>query len=403
MTKRIGALALILACAAVGWLVLSAVLGTRTQQANDDQQADLGSLWGPVQTQVAPSFAILVPKRRAEPAHRVVDPIEASTLVVALDLEQRQKGLLTYNTYSVAFNGIYAIDGADRAAAANMVFALPSPDASYDDITVSDNGEKIPFRIDNGNVLAALPLAKAGQTSVTVSYRSRGTQSWSYQMVNGLGSVHDFDLTMNTNFGDIDFAPKSLAPTDESRTANGWMLRWRSTDLVSSDGVSVVLPDPIQAGPVAERITAWAPLALFFYFFVIFILCTIRNINLHPMHYFFLAGAFFAFHLLFAYTVDRMPVGLAFSICSVVSMLLTASYLRIVVGLRFAAVEAALAQLFYLVLFSLALFNAGFSGLAITIGCIITLFVTMQLTARLDWDAVFDKGAPARTPAPARL
>jgi hypothetical protein len=70
-------------------------------------------------------------------------------------------------------------------------------------------------------------------------------------------------------------------------------------------------------------------------------------------------------------------------------MFLTVSYLRIVAGLRFAAVEAGLAQFFYLILFSLALFNEGFSGLAITIGSIITLFVTMQLTARINWSERF--------------
>jgi inner membrane protein involved in colicin E2 resistance len=150
----------------------------------------------------------------------------------------------------------------------------------------------------------------------------------------------------------------------------------------------MVLPEPLQPGPLAQRITFWAPLSLLFYFFVLFILTTIRRINLHPMNYFFLAAAFFAFHLLFAYTVDRVSIGLAFAICSVVSMSLTVSYLRLVVGLRFAAVEAALAQFFYLILFSLALFNEGFSGLAITIGSILTLFVTMQLTARIDWEAV---------------
>jgi inner membrane protein involved in colicin E2 resistance len=106
------------------------------------------------------------------------------------------------------------------------------------------------------------------------------------------------------------------------------------------------------------------------------------------MNYFFLAAAFFSFHLLFAYTVDRISIGFAFLICSVVSMFLTVSYLRLVVGLRFAAVEAALAQFFYLILFSLALFNEGYSGLAITVGSILTLYVTMQTTARIDWGAV---------------
>ncbi len=38
-----------------------------------------------------------------------------------------------------------------------------------------------------------------------------------------------------------------------------------------------------------------------------------------------------------------------------------------------------------LVLFSYAFFFKGFTGLAITIGAIITLFVVMQMTARIEW------------------
>jgi inner membrane protein involved in colicin E2 resistance len=119
------------------------------------------------------------------------------------------------------------------------------------------------------------------------------------------------------------------------------------------------------------------------------LITTLRGIDLHPMNYFFLACAFFAFHLLLAYLVDRMPLMAAFLICSVVSMFLTISYLRLVVGLRFAAFEAGIVQLIYLVLFSYALFNEGWSGLTITIGAIITLFVAMQLTGRIRWDERF--------------
>jgi hypothetical protein len=67
-------------------------------------------------------------------------------------------------------------------------------------------------------------------------------------------------------------------------------------------------------------------------------------------------------------------------------MFLTISYLRLVVGWRFAAVESGFAQLVYLILFSYALFNEGWAGLTITIGAIITLFVAMQLTARIRWN-----------------
>jgi hypothetical protein len=42
-------------------------------------------------------------------------------------------------------------------------------------------------------------------------------------------------------------------------------------------------------------------------------------------------------------------------------------------------------------LFSYAFFFEGFTGLAITIGAILTLFITMQMTARVRWA---DKFAP---------
>jgi hypothetical protein len=61
--------------------------------------------------------------------------------------------------------------------------------------------------------------------------------------------------------------------------------------------------------------------------------------------------------------------------------------MRIVAGPRFAFREVALAQIVYLVLFSYAFFFKGFTGLSIAIGSVVTLFVVMQMTARIDWRA----------------
>jgi inner membrane protein involved in colicin E2 resistance len=127
-----------------------------------------------------------------------------------------------------------------------------------------------------------------------------------------------------------------------------------------------------------------------------FIITTLRKIDLHPMNYFFLATAFFAFHLLLAYLVDHISIHAAMILASLVSVVLVVSYLRLVVGLRFAALEAGTAQLIYLVLFSYAFFWKGFTGLAITIIAIITLFVVMQVTGRIRWSERFAgrSGAP---------
>ena len=161
------------------------------------------------------------------------------------------------------------------------------------------------------------------------------------------------------------------------------------------------MPEELQPGPLAGEISYAAPVSLFFFFFLMFIITALRDIDLHPMNYFFLATAFFAFHLLLAYLVDHISILAAMAISSLVSVLLVVSYLRLVVGMRFAALEAGTAQLIYLVLFSYAFFWRGFTGLSITIIAIITLFVVMQVTGRIRWSERF--AARSRKPMPNTL
>ncbi len=119
------------------------------------------------------------------------------------------------------------------------------------------------------------------------------------------------------------------------------------------------------------------------------ILGVLSGQSLHPMNYFFLAAAFFAFHLLLAYLVDHVEMNAAFALSAAVSVFLVVSYLRLVAGLRTALVRAGLAQLVFLVLFSYAFFFEGYTGLTVTVGAVLTLFVLMQLTARVDWTTAF--------------
>jgi inner membrane protein involved in colicin E2 resistance len=122
-----------------------------------------------------------------------------------------------------------------------------------------------------------------------------------------------------------------------------------------------------------------------------FVFTTLKKVKIHPMNYFFVAAAFFSFHLLLSYLVDHIPIHAAFWICSAVSIFLVVSYMRLVVGGRFAFIEIALSQLVYLVLFSYTFFFKGYTGLAITGMCICTLFVVMQFTGKVDWEQVFAK------------
>jgi len=143
------------------------------------------------------------------------------------------------------------------------------------------------------------------------------------------------------------------------------------------------------------------PVGLLFFLAVMVIVGATSGPSLHPMHYWFIAAAFFAFHLLLAYLVDQVSVHVAFGISAGVSLALVVSYLRLVTGIRHALLHAGAAQLVFLVLFSYAFFFEGITGLAITVGAILTLFVLMQITARVSWDVVFSPAdARARGPRP---
>jgi hypothetical protein len=392
MLKHLAGVALVLIGATIAWFILGGTIAVRTQGSDSVQRDQLAAQWGSEHVQTAPKFW-LTTRHADKKGHvyleRTMVPTASSRIAVDLALDPRQKGLLWYNTYGVGFAATYRVARAVPGTRVHVDFAFPSDNATYDDVTVAIDGKRIPVTSASGVVTASLPPGHGPMSTVAVGYRSHGIGRWTYQFGEGVVSVHDFVMTMNTNFHAIDFPPKTLSPTVKQETPTGWRLTWNYRDLVGGFGVGMAFPQRLQPGPIAERITLWAPLSLLFYVFVMLVITTLRRIDLHPINYFFLAAAFFAFHLLFAYTVDRIPLGWAFLICSVVSMSLTVSYLRLVAGLRFAAVEAALAQFFYLILFSYALFDEGYSGLSITVGAIVTLFVTMQVTGRIDWSERF--------------
>jgi hypothetical protein len=167
---------------------------------------------------------------------------------------------------------------------------------------------------------------------------------------------------MKTDFKKIDFPANALSPTERREVPGGWDLAWRYSNLISGFQISMTMPEKLQPGPLGGEISYFAPVFLLLFFFLIFVITALRDIDLHPMNHFFLAAAFFAFHLLLAYLVDHVSIHVAFVICSAASVFLVVSYLRLVIGLRFAIMEAGIARVIYLVLFFVCILHPWFRG-----------------------------------------
>ena len=406
MIKRLVAITFIFCCTWVAWLFLAATIDSRTYATDERLRQRVESIWGSPQEQSPPSvyYERTVVRTVGEEVNgkkvlrRISEilaeslPLEASVINVDLDLEHRQKGLLWYSTYKVRFGGQYDFSNPTaKDQWVTVAIAFPAEKAVYDDLVLTVDGKPTAFQSGKGSVQARALVRSGESMKLGVGYHSQGLDRWHYKFGSDVAQVRDFSLTMHTNFSDVDFSNETLAPTEKEPTANGWRLTWSYKHLLSGIKLGVAMPQKLQPGPFAGRVSFFAPVSLFFFFFVLFILTAIRGIDLHPMNYFFLACAFFSFHLLLGYLVDHISVPAAFLISSAVSLFLVVSYLRLVVGFKFALVQAGLAQFVYLVLFSYAFFFEGFTGLTITIGAILTLFVVMQMSGRTKWNRVFSQ------------
>jgi hypothetical protein len=387
--KRIGAIVFIFLCTSFAWAILGGVTEFRTTSQDTSLRAEVGELWGTSQKQSAPK--IYDPK-----GHKLIAPMK-NDIAVALELDYRKKGLLWYSTYRVEFEGNYVIENdAEEGREIYFQYQFPTDQGIYDNFQIAIDGETIKdVQPSEGEISHKINFDPGASRTVKISYGSQGTDEWWYVFGENVSQLHDFTLTMNTDFDGIDFPDRSISPTDKRKTDNGWELVWQYDNLISGIQIGMAMPHKLNPGPFVSRLTFFAPVSLFLFLFLMFIITTVKNVNIHPLNYFFISAAFFSFHLLMAYLVDHIDIHLAFIICSAVSIFLVISYMRLVVGTRFAWIQTGLSQFVYLVLFSYAFFLEGFTGLAITICCILTLFVVMQFTGKIDWSKQLANGRRA--------
>ena len=415
---RLFAILFIFAATALAWFTLGGTIVSRTGEYDGRLSAEVAQLWGGPHLQIAPKAAVERPRtvteqvtlksesgaeRLEKVTKTVIDatdiPLDSSRVRASLALDHRRKGLLWYATYGVDFRAEYRYRNPDDVARqTNVCFHFPASEAIYDGFSLRVNGVDAPRVSDLSKGLTIpVQLPPKGDARIEVSYRSRGLGTWTYAFVdNGVAQVKDFDLELATDFDRIDFPAGTLSPNSKAPEGEGWRLHWQFASLAGGQRIGLTAPNRLNPGPLASRITFFAPVSLLFFCTVMVILGIMRGRSLHPMNYFFLAAAFFAFHLLLAYLVDHLDINASFLIAAATSLFLVTSYLRVVAGVRVALIEAGLAQLVFLVLFSYAFFFEGYTGVTVTIGAVVTLFVLMQVTARVRWDEVF---ARRSTPA----
>ncbi len=417
---RLTAMATIFVLAAFCWLAFGGLMSARTADQQSNLYGAVAGLWGVPLTQQAPIARLEWSERvgvdepiydkKGQPVldeagdvvtrHVVkhvtrtrTEALQSTDIAVDLSLDQRRKGLMWFSLYDVDFDGEWTWKHTGtETGRVWLEFRFPVADGVYDDFRFQVDGIEVSdtYPPEHGQIRVPMDVVPGTKVAFVAGYKSRGQDSFQYRPTDGsAGQLRDFSLRMKTDFADIDFPAFTLSPSDKVRSGGGWDLNWTFNRLVTGNGMGMTMPTRVQPGPLAAHMSFSAPISLGLFMVWIYVLGLLRKIDVHPVNHLFLAASFFSFHLLFGYSADHLPVESAFALSAVVSMFLTISYLRLVVGPRFAFLEAGGAQLLYLVGFSLAHFWEGYTGLTVTLLGIVTLFGIMQLTGRIRWAEVF--------------
>ena len=387
--KRIFAIFIIFIVGVIGWFILGQANWIRSNSTSSILTESVQSLWGAPIIQHSPKLTIKVP---GTDLTRIISPSK-NYVEATINLEQRKKGLLWYPTYTVDFKGRYDVKNeASIAQNIRLNFLLPSKNSTYENVLLKIAGktESLDSTIGYG-FHRIIPLESGSSKTIEIQYRTRGVERWQYNLDAENGKVSGLDINLITNFSEVDYVAGSLSPMEVAPTDTGLTINWSANELITNQNVGISLPQKLNPGPLAARMSFFAPICLLFFFVLITAICITKNIAIHPMHYLFVNAGFFAFHLLFAYSIDLINVHLSFAIASVVSITLVITYLSKALGDAFPWKIAAIGQLIYLVLFSYSFFIDGMTGLTVTIASIITLAVLMKITSHTNWSEVFVK------------
>ena len=396
------AIGFIFVCVTVAWLVLGGTLTKRNEASVSRAKESVTHLWGPEQSQTHPSIWYYKDARESD---RVKIQPSSGNVDVKLTYEPKKKGLTWNRTYLSDFSAVYQITNpSSEEQTVHVSFPIPSENSSYYDFSFQLGDQLAENAIPAyGEIKQTVTIPAGKEISLKVSYQSRGMDHWQYHLGN-VERIRNFQLNMVTNFEEIDFLDGSCSPTHRelNNKEDSWTLRWDYPDVIRPQSIGMEMPMAKNPGPIASKITFFAPFSLAFFFACMIIFCLHKGISLHPMNYVFLAAGFFSFHLLFAYLVDLVPLHLSFLIASVVSLGLNATYVRAVGGKQLMLI-ALPAQLAYLVLFSYSFLFNGVTGLTITLGAITTLGLLMSTTAKIDWAEVLASRKKDITPPPSPL
>jgi len=193
------------------------------------------------------------------------DAITAFTGVIAMQINERRKGSALYSGFEAQLDLVYEIHNpAEVAATADLHFPLMEQ-RLLEDLHVDVDGRAVEDLTIGSGVRWSEDLDPGETIRVRVAYRTRGVEMLYYQVPQAR-HLRDFELTVDitgmlpsqVNYPGSCLTPSAVEPLGDA----GTRLRWTLDHAITTAGMGVALPHPIQPGAEVALVLSRSPYGL---------------------------------------------------------------------------------------------------------------------------------------------
>ena len=313
---------------------------------------------------------------------------ESQKIDIKINSNIRTKGLLKFPGYVLEFSGKYVIRNLHKSGKKVFyLFQLPVDAGNISKISVTVDGK--PYR-DDTNLADGIDWSGYLNTNekkvVEISYSARGTESFRYSLGQRKVEIKMLEVTLLTDFTDINIPDGSMVPTSRVSDDKTTKLTWKGENLVTGQNIAIKFEIEGNWGKIVSKLFFYSPLAIFL-FLGFFIISTVsKEIRLHPMHYLFIVTGFFIFYLLGSYMISYMHIIAAVIISLTVSSGIMTYYSFMLKKSSSLTMIMVIGAGIFQWIFSIAFFFPQHTGFMITIASIIAFIFLMRSTVSVEWE-----------------
>ena len=179
---------------------------------------------------------------------------------------ERRKGSGVYNGFEAEFQLTYTVV-APPGPTSNSDFQMPlSGQVLYEDLRVTVDGEDVgdSLRVDSDALRWSTTMTPSQLHTVEVAYKTRGVE-YVYYQIPWPREIRDFELELyvtGLDRSDLNYPEGCLTPTQIDPSDDGVSLRWELDDALTTAGMGLAMPRPIQPGATVSQVLARSPYAL---------------------------------------------------------------------------------------------------------------------------------------------